>query len=61
MADDKSKQDVRDRAKVSSSEDYELDHIAHKYGVSRDEVRDAIEKMGNDRKEIEAYFEGRAT
>jgi len=61
MSDDKNKQDGRDRERVAGNEDYEVNYVAKKYGVTADEVRDAIVKVGNDRKEIEAYFEGRPT
>jgi predicted DNA-binding protein YlxM (UPF0122 family) len=58
MADDKNKQDGRDRSRVSGSEDYELQHIADKLNVSTEEVRRAIDKVGNSREKIEEYLRG---
>ena len=56
MADDKNMQDGRDRSLVSGSEEYELQHIAEKLNVSTDEVRRAIEKVGNSRERVEEFL-----
>ncbi len=46
-----------DRAKVNSSQDYELSHVAHKLGVSIQQVSGAKRATGsNDRKVIEKYI-----
>jgi hypothetical protein len=58
MADDKNIQDGRDRSRVSGSEEYELRHIAEKLNVSTEEVRRAIEQVGNSREKIEEYLRG---
>lgn len=58
MADDKNIQDSRDRSRVSGSEEYELQHIAEKLNVSTEEVRRAIEQVGNSREKIEEYLRG---
>jgi predicted DNA-binding protein YlxM (UPF0122 family) len=58
MADDKNKTDGRDRSRVSGSEDYELQHIAEQLNVSREEVRRAIEQVGNSREKIEEFLRG---
>lgn len=58
MADDKNTRDGRDRSRVSDSEEYELQHIAEKLNVSREEIRRAIEKVGNSREKIEEYLKG---
>lgn len=65
MADNKDKRDSRDsrdRSKVAGNEDYELQHVAEKMGVTLDEVRRAIEAVGNSREKVEQYLEriGRA-
>ena len=49
MADDKSKQDNRDRSKVAGDEEYEIGYFASKFGLSLDDVRDLIKQYGNDR------------
>lgn len=56
MADDKNLRDGRDRSRVSGSEEYELQHIAEKLNVSTEEVRRAIEQLGNSRERIEEYL-----
>jgi hypothetical protein len=59
MSDNKNLRDGRDRSRVSGSEEYELQHIAEKLNVSADEVRRAIEQVGNSREKIEEYLRGR--
>ncbi|MFC5068884.1 DUF3606 domain-containing protein [Flaviflagellibacter deserti] len=54
MADDKSKQDERDRSRVAGDERYEIDYFAKEAGVSIDQARELIEKHGNDRETLMA-------
>lgn len=57
MADNKSKKDQRDRSKVSSSENYEIQYFKDKMNVSCQAVTGAIRATGsNDRKVLEAYL-----
>ena len=56
MADDKDVRDGRDRSRVSGSEDYELQHLAEKLNVSTEEVRRAIEQVGNSREKLEEFL-----
>jgi hypothetical protein len=58
MADDKNMQDGRDRSRVSGSEEYELQYMAEKLNVSTEEVRRAIEQVGNSREKIEEFLRG---
>ncbi|MGZ3922887.1 MAG: DUF3606 domain-containing protein [Flavisolibacter sp.] len=60
MADDKKMQDGRDRSRVSGSEEYELQYMAEKLNVSTEEVRKAIEQVGNKREKVEEYLKGRS-
>ena len=62
MADNKDQRDGRDSSRVAGNENYELQHVADKMGVTIDEVRRAIEAVGNSREKVEAYLEriGRA-
>jgi hypothetical protein len=53
MADDKSLVGGRDRARVSGSEDYEVRDFASRHGLSPDEVREMIKRVGNDREALE--------
>ena len=59
MSDNKNLRDERDRSRVSGSEEYELQHIAEKLNVSTEEVRRAIEQVGNSREKVEEYLRGR--
>jgi hypothetical protein len=61
MADDKDLRDGRDRSRVSSSEEYELQYLAEKLNVSTEEIRRAIEQVGNSREKIEEFLKGRGT
>ncbi|SKB39727.1 DUF3606 domain-containing protein [Daejeonella lutea] len=56
MADDKNVQDGRDRAQIDGNSDYELDYVAQKHGVSREQIREAIQAVGNTREAVEAYL-----
>lgn len=56
MSDDKNKKDARDRNRVAGDEDFELDYLVEKHGVTRDQVREAIKEVGNDREKIETYL-----
>lgn len=56
MSDDKNKQDARDRNQVAGNEDYEIDYLVKKLGVTREQVKEAIKAVGNNREQIEAYL-----
>lgn len=58
MADDRNKKDFRDRNKIAADEDYELDYVAKEHGVSRQNVLDAINAVGNDRQKVEQHLKG---
>jgi hypothetical protein len=58
MPDKKSKRGgSTDRSRVSANEDHELRYMAQKAGVSTDEVRNAIQQVGNDRRKVEEYLQ----
>lgn len=56
MADDKNRRDERDRSRVAGNEAYEVDYIARELNVSPEEVRRAIEAVGNNREKITEYL-----
>jgi hypothetical protein len=56
MADNKDIQDGRDRSKVNGNESYELSYIEEKLGVSREQVREAIDAVGNNREDVESWL-----
>jgi hypothetical protein len=46
MADDKSDRGPADRARVNVNEDYEVQWWSKKFGVSPDQLRAAVKKVG---------------
>jgi len=57
MADNKSKRDNRDRTRVSSSEDYEVEYLVTKYDLSKNRALELIAKHGGNRQKIESELE----
>ncbi|MBB4003228.1 DUF3606 domain-containing protein [Aurantimonas endophytica] len=57
MADDKSKKDGRDWAKVSASEPYEVSYFAKKHGLTSEQAREIIKKHGPTRSDADAAAE----
>jgi len=53
MTDNKLKQDNRERSKVSSSEDYEVEYLMTKFDISKNRVLELIIKHAGSRKKIE--------
>lgn len=60
MADNKDIRDGRDRSRVAGNEPYELQHIAEKHGVTVDEIKKIIDRVGNSREKIEEQLRGRS-
>ena len=56
MSDDKNVQDLRDRSKVSESDEYEFQYLERKLNVDREAIREAIEQVGNRRDKVEEYL-----
>lgn len=57
MADNKSNRGGRDRSRVAAGQGYELGYFARKHGLSRDQARELIKKVGNDRAKLNAAAE----
>jgi hypothetical protein len=57
MADHKSNRGGRDRSRVAAGQGYELGYFARKHGISRDQARSLIERVGNDRAKLNAAAE----
>ncbi|TPI57691.1 MULTISPECIES: DUF3606 domain-containing protein [unclassified Mesorhizobium] len=49
----RAKRDFRDGDRVSAEEDYEVEHFAQKVGLTSQQVRELIQKHGNQRKTLE--------
>ncbi len=56
MSDDKSKTGKADRDRVSLSEDYEVNDLAQKFGITAAQAREAIKSAGPMRRDIEAHL-----
>ena len=54
MADNRSDRGARDRGRVAGGQGYELGYFARKHGISRDQARDLIGRIGNDRAKLNA-------
>jgi hypothetical protein len=59
MADDKSKVGKNDRDRINVNEDYELEDWSKKYGVSKEELRAAVKRVGPMAKDVEADLKSR--
>ena len=53
MPDDKTKVGEPDRSRVATDQVYEVAYLATKYGISREQARDLIARVGNDREKLE--------
>lgn len=47
----------RDRGRVAGGQGYELGYFARKHGISRDQARQLIARIGNDRAKLNAAAE----
>ena len=53
MADKPSKRGPQDRSRISTSEDYEVRYWSQKFGVSPEQLKAAVRKVGNSAKAVE--------
>ena len=53
MSDNKDMVGGPDRARVAGGEDYEVSDFARRHGVTSDEVREMIARVGNSREALE--------
>ena len=57
MPDDKTKRGSQDRSKINVEEKYEIDYWTRKFGVTPDELRDAVKKVGPSVEAVERELE----
>ena len=57
--DDKNKKGPEDSSRINVNEDYELQYWSEKFGVSREELKNAVAKAGVSSKAVEDIFKGR--
>lgn len=53
MADDKSNRGQQDRSRVAGGEAYEVEYFAAKHGLSQEQARELIARIGNDRVKLD--------
>jgi hypothetical protein len=53
MPDDKSKIGQPDRSRVATDQDYEVSQLAQKHGLTQQQARDLIARVGNDREKLD--------
>lgn len=57
MPDSKSKRGKADRRKVAGGQGYEVGYFARKHGITRDQARRLIARIGNNRDRLNAAAE----
>ena len=57
MSDDLSNVGQRDRDRVSGSEAYEVEYFARKHGLTMEQARELIARVGNDRAALDRAAE----
>ena len=60
MPDDKRNVGEPDRSRVAATQDYEVQYLAEKYGLSHDQARELIARVGNNREKLDEAAKGLA-
>lgn len=58
MADNKGLRSPQDSSRIAMGEDYEVDYWTGKFGVSRDELQQAVNAVGNSAEAVERHLRG---
>jgi hypothetical protein len=58
MSDDKKNIGDPDRSRISTNERYEMDYWSKKFNVTHDELKAAIQAVGNVPEKVEQYLKG---
>lgn len=61
MSDDRTVRNGQDRNRISLSEDYELRDWSKKFGVTREELKQAVQAVGNDAQKVQEHLKGRSS
>ena len=56
MADDKTKRGGQDRNRINLNEDYEVRDWSKKFGVSAEELKKAVQAVGNDAEKVRQHL-----
>jgi hypothetical protein len=60
MADDKSNTGNPDRQRINTSQQHELRDWAEKFGVSEEDLKAAVAKVGNQADAVQEHLKGRS-
>jgi hypothetical protein len=61
MSDKPSKRGPQDRSRINTSEDYEVRYWSEKFGVSPEQLKAAVKKVGNSAETVEWELKAGAT
>lgn len=56
MSDDKSKRGSQDRSRIALGEEYEVRYWTQKFGVSREQLEEAVRAVGNSADKVEEHL-----
>ncbi len=56
MSDDKTVRGPQDASRIALNEDYEVDYWTGKFGVSRDQLAEAVNAVGNSAEAVERHL-----
>jgi hypothetical protein len=56
MSDDKKRVGNPDRQRISLEEEYEIQDWSKKFGVSKEELKQAVQKVGSNAKDVEEFL-----
>ena len=59
MADDLTNRGGRDRNRISLDQDHELRDWSEKFGVTKEELREAVQAVGNEASKVEQHLRER--
>ena len=60
MSDDKTKVGGQDRTRINVNEDYELRDWSKKFGVTPEQLKQAVQAVGTEAAAVEAHLKGKA-
>ena len=60
MSDDTSKRGPRDSSCINMNEDYEVRYWSEKFGITKQELSEAVRRAGSMAKDVEAHLRGQA-
>ena len=60
MPDNKSQTRPQDAKRINVNEDYELRDWSKKFGVTADQLKDAVSKVGTSAEAVERHLKGRS-